>query len=84
MRGSVRRLAQTWPHLLAQPHVDGCVAQRLLGNAAKARRWPQLWVVVVVVQQPGQAIQTKKRVTKAGEVTMTTTIEPLITTDKDK
>jgi hypothetical protein len=73
MRGSVRRLAQTWPRLLAQPHVDVCVAQRLLGS--RLRRL-QLWVVVV--QQPGQANTDKK----AGEVTMTTTIEPLTTTPR--
>src|SRR5262249_2667461 len=35
MHGSVGRLAQTWPRLLAQPHVDVCVAQPLLGS-----RWP--------------------------------------------
>jgi len=52
--------------LLAQPHVDVCVAQRLLGSRLRPARWPQLWVVVVVVQQPGQATQTKKRGDKSG------------------
>jgi hypothetical protein len=36
-QGSVSRFAQTWACLVAQPHVDGCVAQRPLGLNAAAR-----------------------------------------------
>jgi hypothetical protein len=82
--GCVRRLAQTWPRRLAQPHVDVCVAQRLLGSRLRPADAFSFGSWSLSSNNQARATQTKKRVTKAGEVTMTWNYEPRLCSERTR